>query len=76
MKRAAFFLLALLLAQGAAFAEKPPKRELLRKEKRLEDVQRQIREEKKAIREISGKETDVLGELENINRELTAKGKS
>ena len=73
MRRAAFFFLALLISQGAAFAEKPPKQELLRKEKRLEDVQRQIREEKKAIREISGKETDVLGELENINMELTAK---
>ncbi|CAG1066804.1 Murein hydrolase activator EnvC [uncultured bacterium] len=73
MKGAAIFLFALLLIQGAAFAEKPPKQELLRKEKRLEDVQRQIREEKKAIKEISGKETDVLGELENINRELTAK---
>lgn len=73
MKLAAFVVLALLSAQGAAFAEKPPKQELLRKEKRLEDVQRQIREEKKAIKEISGKETDVLGELENINRELTAK---
>ena len=73
MRRAAFFFLALLISQGAAFAEKPPKQELLRKEKRLEDVQRQIREEKKAIREISGKETDVLGELEKINMELTAK---
>lgn len=73
MKAAGFLLLALLLAQGAAFAEKPPKQELLRKEKRLEDVQRQIREEKKAIKEIAGKETDVLGELERVNKELTAK---
>lgn len=73
MRLALLVFLALAFAHGAAFAEKPPKQELLRKEKRLEDVQRQIREEKKAIQEISGKETDVLGELENINKELTAK---
>lgn len=73
MRPAVFVFLALVFACGAAHAEKPPKQELLRKEKRLEDVQRQIREEKKAIQEISGKETDVLGELENINKELTAK---
>lgn len=73
MTRALLFLLALFLLAPSAFAEKAPKQELLKKEKRLEDVQRQIREEKQAIREISGKETDVLGELENINKELTAK---
>ncbi|OGP12794.1 MAG: hypothetical protein A2052_07595 [Deltaproteobacteria bacterium GWA2_54_12] len=72
MRLAVLVFLVLAFAQGA-FAEKPPKQELLKKEKRLEDVQRQIREEKKAIKEISGKETDVLGELENINKELTAK---
>ncbi|MCC6503153.1 MAG: peptidoglycan DD-metalloendopeptidase family protein [Deltaproteobacteria bacterium] len=73
MKPAALILLAIFFVHGAAYAEKPPKQELLRKEKKLEDVQRQIREEKKAIREISGKETDVLGELEGINRELAVK---
>lgn len=73
MRLAALVFLALVFVQGAAHAEKPPKQELLKKEKRLEDVQRQIREEKKAIKEISGKETDVLGELENINKELTVK---
>lgn len=73
MRRACLVLAAFFLLQAPVYAEKAPKQELLRKEKRLEDVQRQIREEKKAINEISGKETDVLGELEGINRELVAK---
>jgi len=71
MKALAFLLLAFFIFPGDVSAA--PKQEILRKEKRLEDVQRQIREEKKAIKEISGRETDVLGELEDINRELTAK---
>lgn len=73
MKLAAVLLLALFMSLGAAHAEKQPKQELLKKEKKLEDVQRRIREEKKAISEISGKETDVLGELDGINRELSQK---
>lgn len=49
------------------------KGDLLKKEKSLEDVKRQIREEKENIREISRKETGVLGELERIDRLLSSK---
>jgi len=47
--------------------------DLLKKEKSLEDVRRQIREEKRNIRDIAGKETGILGELERIDRNLASK---
>lgn len=66
------FLLALFLALApTAFAAS--KQEIIKKEKRLEDVRKQIREERKEVRAISEKETNVLGELETINKGLNEK---
>ncbi|MBI5826482.1 MAG: peptidoglycan DD-metalloendopeptidase family protein [Deltaproteobacteria bacterium] len=77
MKRSA--LLALILpclifcAEGVSYAKRPDaKRSLLIKEKKLEDVRKQIREEKKSVKDISEKETSVLGDLEEINKKLVA----
>ncbi|MBI2412143.1 MAG: peptidoglycan DD-metalloendopeptidase family protein [Deltaproteobacteria bacterium] len=66
-------VLALLLASIAAPAYAASKQELIKKEKRLEDVRKQIREERKEVRAISEKETNVLGELETINKSLNEK---
>src|SRR3989304_5894604 len=73
MRAALSVCLAFLLLGTAAFAEKSPRQDILKKEKSLEDVRRQIREEKKNIREISEKETGILGELEGISKDLTYK---
>ncbi|MBI5902279.1 MAG: hypothetical protein HZB84_02205, partial [Deltaproteobacteria bacterium] len=77
MKRSA--LLALILpclifcAEGVSYAKRSDaKRSLLLKEKKLEDVRKQIREEKKSVKDISEKETSVLGDLEEINKKLVA----
>lgn len=71
-----FVILAVTLsvAIGAAAAEKRPSRQdFIRKSKKLEDVKKQIREEQESVRTISEKETGILGELERINKDLTAK---
>lgn len=49
------------------------KGELLKKEKSLKDVRRQIRREKQAVRKITQKEASILTELERINIALAGK---
>lgn len=44
-----------------------------KKEKKLEDVKKKIREEKKGVSEIAEKESNILAELNDINRALTEK---
>jgi len=73
MRLVAAVCLAVFVFGGAALAAQAPRQDILKKEKSLEDVQRQIREEKKGIREIAEKETGILGELEGISKDLTAK---
>lgn len=73
MRRALAVCLAVVLLSTAALAAQAPKQEILKKEKSLEDVRRQIREEKKNIKEIAEKETGILGEIEGISKELTVK---
>lgn len=70
MIRLAVIIFLLASAPWPVFAAK---QDIIKKEKRLEDVQRQIREERKAIKEVSEKETNILGELEDINRNLAVK---
>lgn len=65
--------LAVLLIALAPTAFAASKQEIIKKEKRLEDVRKQIREERKEVRAISEKETNVLGELESINKSLNEK---
>lgn len=48
-------------------------RELVKKEKNLEDVKKKIRETRESIKEITRTETTILGELENINRDIVKK---
>jgi septal ring factor EnvC (AmiA/AmiB activator) len=48
-------------------------RELVTKEKKLEDIERQIREADESIKEYTKTETSILGELERINMELVEK---
>lgn len=67
--------IAFFLAFGTAYGaeKKASRQEIIKKEKRLEDVKRQLREEKKGIKEIAEKESNILGEMERINRSLTEK---
>ncbi|MBI5809610.1 MAG: hypothetical protein HZB21_00220, partial [Deltaproteobacteria bacterium] len=73
---AALVLMFLLVSPGYAFGREmkgSARRELLKKENRLEDVRKKIREEKKNIEGMAEKETGILGELENINKKLSVK---
>lgn len=65
--------MAVSLPADSFAKEKGHRQELLNKEKKLEDVKKQIREEKKSVKTISEKETNILGELENINKNLNEK---
>ena len=69
-----FMLLCLIFcAANLSYAKKADaKKSLLQKEKNLEDVKRRIRDEKKSVKQISEKETSVLGDLDNINKKLVA----
>lgn len=75
----AFFYLMILASVVAAASpaasevKRSSKHEVIRKEKKLEDVKRQIREEQKSVRSITEKETDILGDLEEINKKLVAR---
>ncbi|MBI5642504.1 MAG: peptidoglycan DD-metalloendopeptidase family protein [Deltaproteobacteria bacterium] len=69
-----FFLLVILAFLAApAYSKTASKQELIKKEKKLEDVKKQIREEKKSVKVIAEKETNVLGELDEINKSLVVK---
>lgn len=65
-------LIAFIFLFHAAYVQAAGKssRELLKKEKKLEDVHRRIREEKKTVQVISEKETNILGEIDAVNRAL------
>ncbi len=64
---------ALVILWPASPHAQPPKRERIKKEKRLEDVKRRISEEKKGIKAISEKEARLLTELETASKNLSAK---
>lgn len=67
------FLLGMLPASFCSSAgEGLSRQERVGKEKTLEDVKRQIREQKQVVRVAEKKETGVLDELERINRSLLA----
>lgn len=67
----------LLLDPSAVFAKekggRASRHEKIKKEKKLEDVKKQIRVEKKGIKEIAEKEKDILAGLDEINKGLSAK---
>lgn len=48
-------------------------RGVVKQEKELEDVERQIRETKKSIKKIEKKEVSILGEVERVSREVAKK---
>ncbi len=67
-----------IFIQGAACGvvaeqKKADKSELAGKEKKLEEVKKRIKEEKKSVKKIAAKETSILGELERINKGLVGK---
>lgn len=70
--------LILTVTLGLAFAaaasdKRSSRQDFIRKSKKLEDVKKQIREEEKSVRTISEKETNILGDLETINKDLVVK---
>ncbi len=66
-------ILSVALSAPAFARGRTSKQEVVKKEKRLEDVKKQIREEKKGVKAVSEKETGILGEIDSINKGLTEK---
>lgn len=62
-------------ADGADGAQEISKQELVGKEKTLEDVKKQIREQKRAFEAVEKKEVGVLGALAKINKSLASSRK-
>lgn len=73
---AAFFFF--LPGHSSVFAKEKEGRasrhEKIKKEKKLEDVKKHIRAEKKGIKEIARKEKAILSGLDEINKSLAARG--
>ena len=46
-------------------------REMIKKEKNLEDVKKQIRHGKEAVKEMEGKERSILSDLDKVERDLS-----
>jgi septal ring factor EnvC (AmiA/AmiB activator) len=68
--------LLLILTMQAIYGHqtvRASERELVKKEKKLEDVKKRIRETEESIKKISRTETTILGELEKINKTLVNK---
>ncbi len=67
-----FFFLFFVFINTPLHANEPSslRYKILRKEKRIEDTKRRIRDEKSTVRVISRKESSVLEELERIDRAL------
>ncbi len=68
--------LALVLTAGALCGNstvRASERELVKKEKRLEDVKKRIRETERSIKEIFRTETTILGEVEKVSRTIAKK---
>ena len=71
---ALLFPLILSVLSATLYAENTrPEKDILGKEKRLEDVHRHLREEKKIVKDVARKESSILGELEAINKNLITK---
>ena len=71
----ATILLGFILFGGISFAEEKIhlNRRLVTEEKKLEDIKRQLRETKKTVKQIKGKERGILKELEELNKRLAQK---
>ncbi len=67
------FFLGAIAVEAIAADKEPSRQEVIKKEKRLEDVKRKIREGKKEVQEISKKESGILGDLDEVNRNLSRK---
>jgi septal ring factor EnvC (AmiA/AmiB activator) len=68
--------LALVLTAGALCGNstvRASEREIVKKEKRLEDVKKRIRETERSIKEIFRTETTILGEVEKVSRTIAKK---
>ncbi|MBE9531632.1 MAG: hypothetical protein IME98_02365, partial [Proteobacteria bacterium] len=71
-----FIVLMLSLALGFIFVKqgsaKGSSREVIKKEKNLEDINKRLREGTKSLEGLSDKETSILSELSVINKRLNA----
>ncbi|MBI5559963.1 MAG: hypothetical protein HY883_01635, partial [Deltaproteobacteria bacterium] len=72
MRKAVIPTIAFLFLAGLASGEEAARypRELVKKEKKLEDVKKRLKEARGYVSKMSEKETDILGELEKVNMQL------
>lgn len=73
MKAIVPFIAAAVLLASCLSAVAAQSKETITKEKRLEDVTRRIRDEKKAISAVAVREASILDALDNINKGIAAK---
>ncbi len=68
------FFLALSIFFSPPFcAFSATKKDIVKKEKKLEDVKKRIRREKESLKTVSDKEGSILGEMDGINKSLVEK---
>ena len=72
LKKCGLVIFALFAASVIA-ASAAPSKEAIKKEKRLEDVNRKIREEKRAVKAAVEREGSILGALDELNKGLAQK---
>lgn len=63
-------LLCIFIFSTACAGGESVRYKILGKEKRYEDIQKRLRNERKSVEVISGRESTILGELEKIDRAL------
>lgn len=73
MLMARILVMTVIFSLSAVAVFAAPSKEAIRKEKRLEDVNRKIRDEKKAVKAVTEREGSILGALDDINKGLALK---
>lgn len=73
MLRACVLFMSIAFMASAVCVCAAPSKEALRKEKRLEDVNRKIRDEKKAVIAAAEREGSILGALDELNKAIAKK---
>lgn len=73
MLMARILVMTVIFSLSAVAVFAAPSKEAIRKEKRLEDVNRKIRDEKKAVKAVTEREGSILGALDDINKGLVLK---
>lgn len=73
MLRAYLLFISAIFLASAMVVSAAPSKEAIRKEKRLEDVNRKIRDEKKAVKAVTVREGSILDALDGLNKGLAVK---